>query len=233
MTAPKQAGNDGLWAKLVEPFPADWIEKLPKQLRKGDEAKARCEDNPAGRTVSADGHFCGGWHARSVHLDYVGHAGITMRLNDVVGPEGWAWEPMALTPEGLPLIGREFWIKLTILGVSKYGVGDDFASSKVAVGDALRNAAMRFGIGTYLWSKSEAAHALATFNDAPPAPSPELAKRDELLAELSEAAKAAGVATADIATEWAASHNGQRIQETTDLAGLELLRDDMLRSTEA
>lgn len=164
--------RDPRWEALTAPFPADWIEKLPKQVRRGDEDRDRCEDTPRGRRVSADGHFCGGWHARSVHLDYVGHAGITMRLNDAVGPENWEWEPMATSPEGLPLMGREFWIRLTILGVTKYGVGDDYRSGKEAIGDALRNAAMRFGIGTYLWSKSDMAHNLATFAEPDPDPEP-------------------------------------------------------------
>lgn len=166
--------RDPRWAALAAPFPADWVEKLPKVLNRNDQNKGRCEDSPRGRGYSADGHFCGGWHSRAVHLDYIGHAGITMRLNDTVGPDNWAWEPMATGPEGLPLIGREFWIKLTVLGVVKYGVGDDYRSSKEAIGDALRNAAMRFGIGTYLWSKSEAAHNLAMgLEPAPQQPAPD------------------------------------------------------------
>lgn len=152
-----------LWAALRAPFDADWIEKLPKVLSREDRNRGRCTE---GSQYTADGHACGGYHARSVHLDYVGHAGITMRLNDTVGPAGWTWEPLALDSEGLPRIrGGEFWIRLTILGTSKLGVGDDFRSSKIAIGDALRNAAMRFGIGTYLWSKSDMALALARNDD--------------------------------------------------------------------
>lgn len=163
--------RDPRWAELTKPFPVEWIEKLPKQLRRGDEDRGRCT---TGSRYTADGHTCNGYHARAVHLDYVGHAGITMRLNDAVGPENWSWEPMALDSDGMPIMGRsEFWIRLTILGVTKYGVGDDFnGSAKQAIGDALRNAAMRFGIGTYLWSKSEAAHALAANADDSPADRP-------------------------------------------------------------
>lgn len=164
------AERDPRWEQLTAPFPPDWIEKLPKVLSKQDQRKGRCRADADGQYVSADGHYCGGWHSRAVHLDYVGHAGITMRLNDVVGPEGWDWQPVAHDENGLPLASRgEFWIWLTILGVTKLGVGDDFnGSSKQAIGDALRNAAMRFGIGTYLWSKSDAAHALAARDDQPP-----------------------------------------------------------------
>lgn len=176
MTAVEHDHAD-LWAALQAPFEPDWIEKLPKVLNREDRDKGRCTE---GSRYTADGHACGGWHARAVHLDYVGHAGITMRLNQEVGPDRWSWEPLSIDPEGLPRIrGGEFWIRLTILGVTKLGVGDDFRSSKVAIGDALRNAAMRFGIGTYLWSKSDMALALARNDDdrdppqSPPGPPPQ------------------------------------------------------------
>jgi aryl-alcohol dehydrogenase-like predicted oxidoreductase len=59
------------------------------------------------------------------------------------------------------------------------------------------------------------------------------ARREALLAELKTAAEAAGVALADIAVEWAASHNGQPIKETSDFGGLELLRDDLIARKDA
>lgn len=153
---PRRTERDPIWDYLARPFDPDWIEKLPKQLKRGDERKARCEDTAAGRTVSADGHYCGGWHARSMHLDYVGHAGITMRLNEDVGPENWSLEPMGTNDAGLPIYtGKEFWVALRILGVVKYDLAESFASTQEAWGDGLRRAAMRFGIGTALWSKSD------------------------------------------------------------------------------
>lgn len=53
------------------------------------------------------------------------------------------------------------------------------------------------------------------------------ARRVELLEELKTAATAAGAQLGDIAQEWTDSHNGQRIAETSDFGGLELLRDDL------
>lgn len=175
-TAAKPAGvlpPDEVWAALAQPFPEDQIEKLPKVLDRNDQRKGRCDGSPQ---FSADGHACGGWHSRAVHLDYVGHAGITTRLNDVLGPAGWDFAPYALTPEGLPLIARgEFWASLTIrVGdqvVTKSDLAANFNGSQEAYGDALRRCAMRFGIGTYLWSKSDAAKAKAQFSeDAAPEP---------------------------------------------------------------
>jgi hypothetical protein len=157
------------WLSLTARFQPDEIEKLPKPLQR-DGVKARCQQ---GTDASADGHHCGGWHSRAVHLDYVGHAGITTRLNEALGQEGWTFEPYAHDEFGLPLIrGGQFWGRLTLhrmgmrpadgsprLDVSKVDVAESFNSTQEAWGDCLRRCAMRFGIGTYLWSKSERAQA--------------------------------------------------------------------------
>lgn len=151
--------------QLAAPFRADQVEKLPKAIVKGGD-RYQCRQ---GTQASADGHYCGGFHARSIHLDYVGHAGVTDRLN-AVDPL-WTWEPMALTPQGTPLFSDGgMWIRLTVLGVTRLGYGDAGGKSgpsavKELIGDAIRNAAMRFGVATYLWSKSDAAKAIAAGGD--------------------------------------------------------------------
>lgn len=87
-----------------------------------------------------------------VMLDYVGHAAVTDRLL-TVDPE-WAWEPMALDQFGSPMVDKEgnLWIRLTVCGVTRLGVGDG-KNMKERVGDAIRNAAMRFGVALDLWAK--------------------------------------------------------------------------------
>ncbi len=89
-----------------------------------------------------------------IHLDYVGHAATTDRLLQV-DPE-WSWEPMGFNPDGTPAIDRDgnLWIRLTVAGVTRPGVGDG-ASMKEKVGDAIRNAAMRFGVALDLWAKED------------------------------------------------------------------------------
>lgn len=52
-------------------------------------------------------------------------------------------------------------------------------------------------------------------------------RRGVLLNEVLQAARACGASPQVINREWAESHNGQPIQETTDFGGLELLRDDL------
>jgi hypothetical protein len=137
-------------AKLREPFPPESVSKLPK----GNEDKSkrqRC-------------NTCKGYHDPSMfHLDYVGHAAITDRLL-AVDPE-WTWEPFALDECKLPAMERDngqpvgLWIRLTVCGMTRPGYGSVARGKQDAVkeliGDALRNAAMRYGCALDLWHKGD------------------------------------------------------------------------------
>lgn len=143
MSETKKTGLD----LLREPFPAHQISKLPKPY-KADSPKGTCKD-------------CGGYHGLpAVHLDYVGHAALTDRLLDA--DPNWTWEPLGFTPDGLPALDREggLWIRLIICGVSRFGYGHAGSKKggdavKEMIGDALRNAAMRFGAALDLWHKGQ------------------------------------------------------------------------------
>lgn len=109
-----------------------------------------------------------------VMLDYVGHAAVTDRLL-TVDPH-WSWEPFALDANGLPALdgSRNLWIRLTICGVTRIGVGDG-KNAKEIIGDAIRNAAMRFGVALDLWAKEdlvEFAHAAQSHQHQPTPPAP-------------------------------------------------------------
>lgn len=150
----KEPAKTGL-ALLREPFPAHQIGKLPKPT------KAQTEAVRADFKAGARCNLCGAWHhPQVVHLDYVGHAALTDRLLDA-DPE-WSWEPMALGDDGLPLFDAEggLWIKLTVCGVTRLGYGDAQGKTggdamKEKIGDALRNAALRFGAALEYWHKGE------------------------------------------------------------------------------
>jgi hypothetical protein len=93
-------------------------------------------------------------------LAYVGHAALTDRLLDA-DPQ-WTWEPLALDSLGLPATDDlgGMWIKLTVCGVTRLGYGHAGSKTggdavKEVIGDALRNAAMRFGAALDLWHKGE------------------------------------------------------------------------------
>lgn len=140
---------------LRVPFPPNQISKLPKPTPKQtEEVKA----NPRAGIRCKE---CGGWHHKdAIHLDYVGHAALTDRLLDC-DPE-WNWEPMAVGPAGTPLIDGDggMWIRLTVCGVTRLGYGHADGkkggnATKEAIGDALRNAAMRFGAALDLWHKGD------------------------------------------------------------------------------
>lgn len=152
--ATMQQDTSGL-ALLRVPFPAHQISKLPKPTKsQTDAVKA---DFKAG--IRCD--LCGGWHhPKVVHLDYVGHAALTDRLLDA--DPAWYWEPLSVDSNGLPALDENggMWIKLTVCGVTRLGYGD--AQGKVGgdamkerIGDALRNAAMRFGAALDLWHKGD------------------------------------------------------------------------------
>lgn len=148
---------------LREEVPAHQVGKKPKLTcrecgRKGGNGecpqhkKARCPE-------------CKQWISTAhTHLDFFGHAEATDRLLDA-DPE-WNWEPMARTPEGLPLFDKNggLWIKLTIAGVTRigYGTADNGGGFKnegdvikEIIGDAIRNGSMRFGVALNLWAKSD------------------------------------------------------------------------------
>jgi len=140
-------------AKLREPFPSHQISKLPKPTKQQtDEVKSNFK---AGERCS----ICGGWHhPKVVHLDYVGHAALTDRLLDA--DPAWSWDPVAIEDNGSPKLDKDggMWIRLTVCGVTRLGYGDaqDKTGSnamKERIGDALRNAAMRFGAALELWHK--------------------------------------------------------------------------------
>jgi len=142
--------KDGLYERLQalrSPFPPEKISKKPK-----------------GGTM----------------LDYVGHADITERLLDI--DPCWDWQPCRWH-DGVPEFERDktgkpvgFWIRLTVCGVTRLGYGsvepNVFDAEKQLIGDALRNAAMRFGVALELWSKTE-----RTASSSPVAPAPRMERQ--------------------------------------------------------
>lgn len=124
----EQAREDA--AKLREPFPESVIGKLPRRTKNG----------------------------KTIHLDYVGHAAVTDRLLQV--DPGWRWEPLAIGDDGLPVFDKAggLWIRLQVGRFEMLGYGDAQGKTgpnavKEAIGDAIRNAAMRLGVALDLWAK--------------------------------------------------------------------------------
>lgn len=169
-------------ALLRVPFAPNHISKLPKPTKPQTDA-VRADFKKGIRCQE-----CGQWHHPDVvHLDYVGHAALTDRLLDA--DPAWYWEPLAYGPDGLPAVDRDggLWIRLTVCGVTRLGYGDADGKQggnavKEAIGDALRNAAMRFGAALDLWHKGDL-HA----DDEDEAPKPTQAKATHSPAQRVEA----------------------------------------------
>lgn len=149
-------------AKLcLADFPEETIGKLPRVTCYESPkctSKTPCAKHRATKCATC-GQYMTPAHA---HIDFVGHAHLTARLLEI--DPAWNWEPVAWTEEGTPYVKvrdkqATMWIKLTIRGVTRLGVGsvettkDDV--EKELIGDALRNAGMRFGLALRLWAKSD------------------------------------------------------------------------------
>lgn len=158
--------------QLREKFPVERIGLKPKITCKacsnsqtracGEHSKTKCAD-------------CKQWITpKHMHVEFVGHANVTDRLLEV-DPE-WSWEPMAFGSDGLPAFDGNggLWIRLTVAGVSRIGYGGADGKRgedavKEAIGDAIKVAAMRFGVGLDLWRKEEASGKPSDDHPAPPA----------------------------------------------------------------
>lgn len=164
MTTPEPSGTDRFKALqlLREPFPAENIAKLPKvncgnctqaaRAKRGD----TCDRHSMSKCKECDAWITSG----HIHLDYVGHAEATDRLLDA--DLEWTWEPLATTPEGLPLFDQlgGLWIRMTVAGVTRIGYGSANGKTgpdaiKEVIGDAIRNSGMRFGLALNLWAKTD------------------------------------------------------------------------------
>mgnify|MGYP001251091760 CR=1 FL=1 len=138
---------------LMEPFPKEVIGKRPKlKCKDCAENRGQC---PKHRKEHCRG--CGQYISTAhIDLDFVGHAEVTRRLL-LVDPN-WNWEPVAFSADGLPKFDEHggLWIRLTVAGKTVLGYGHAEGKKgpdaiKEAIGDAIRNAAMRMGVALDLW----------------------------------------------------------------------------------
>lgn len=211
-------------ALMRVPFPAHQISKLPKPT------KAQTDAVRADFKSGIRCKICGAWHHKDVvHLDYVGHAALTDRLLDA--DPAWIWEPAALDQNGLPALDKDggLWIKLTVCGVTRLGYGDAQGKTggdamKERIGDALRNAAMRFGAALDLWHKGD----LHADEETPePAPAP---KFSDFITRIDTAATVDDLFQAFSAAYRFAGSNQEMIDQFTAAKNL---RKDQLTPKEA
>lgn len=144
--------------KLREPFPEQEIRFLARMWCKNckDSRGRGCDNHPRRICRTCQQNLPGG----HIDLRYVGHAEATNRLLNV--DPFWDWEPLAPDANGLPQYdgNRGLWIRLTVCGMTRLGYGHAGDKSggdavKEIIGDAIRNAGMRFGMALDLWTTSD------------------------------------------------------------------------------
>jgi len=148
-------GFEEIDKKLREPFTRKQIGKLPKVWCKNcSNPKVECTKHQ----IKKCGVCKNSLTEAHNHVDFVGHAHVTERLLDV--DPTWNWEPMGIDANGLPMLDEHggLWIKLTIGTETRIGYGHADGRrggdpTKVAIGDAIRIAAMRFGVALEQWMK--------------------------------------------------------------------------------
>ncbi|MEE1812681.1 hypothetical protein [Streptomyces sp. BE133] len=145
--------------KLREPFLPTEIRYLPRVWCRAckDSRGKGCQHH-----TYAPCDKCKQRMPRNGHIDlrFVGHAEATNRLLNV--DPFWDWEPLTVDERGLPQVDgyRGLWIRLTVCGMSRLGyghAGDKTGGDAVkeVIGDAIRNAGMRFGMALDLWTSSD------------------------------------------------------------------------------
>ena len=229
---PPAAATPERLAALRAEFPPEAVGKLPRST---------CRDCSKSPNKRCDRHtwvprcgVCGNSHtSAAIHLDFVGHADVTDRLLSV--DPHWTWRPFTADEiAGIPPTLRNgLWIWLTVLGIERPGFGDEEGGkgAKEAIGDAIRNAAMRHGVALSLWAKGDRdwAHSEKT-DTGEPAPAPQQPAQSkprddldgmataELLNLVDELATKAGVEYAQFTEKFRTEHG---LLSVADLDALE------------
>jgi hypothetical protein len=151
---PPTPEQEKILALLREPFDDDQIQFRGVVKCKSCEKNGDCDYHvrtycPRCQDWLSERHLC---------LAYIGHADATYRL--LQADPLWSWEPLALDERGLPKLDGHngLWIRLTVGGMTRIGYGDAGDRTgpnavKETIGDAIRNAAMRFGMALDLWRR--------------------------------------------------------------------------------
>lgn len=199
-------------AALRAPFSDAQIGKRPRvwcgacrELTKRERRQSACDRHDVVKCRVCNQRLTDG----HMHDDYVGHAEVTSRLIEV-DPE-WTWEPMALTPDGLPFIDHQhgLWIRLTVCGVTRYGYSTaDPGDVKELIGLCLRNAAMRFGVALDMWG-AKVRQPTPDGHSEPTA--------SEIRTEIANVGLTRGMDPSVIAAEFEAWSQGVRIGVTEDV----------------
>lgn len=202
-------------ARLREPFPAEKVGKLPK-LTCGDCSNKKCTKHKRTTCKTCKAYVS----TAHIHLDFVGHADVTDRLISV--DPLWSWVPMSIGENGLPMLdnNRGMWIQLTIAGKTLLGYGHAGAKTggdavKETIGDAIRNAAMRFGVALDMWRKEAPEPVQDNDTARQPEQTEPVDKPAQLRAVIAQLGRQRGWDITTTAAEFLDWSRGRAIQEAT------------------
>lgn len=201
---------------LREPFTDAQVGRLPKVWCKRCSSKdTQCAEHKVKQCRTCKARVT----EAHVHVDYVGHAHVTERLLDV--DPGWSWEPLAINSNGLPATDDNggLWIRLSVAGMSRLGYGHANGKRggdavKEAIGDAIRNAAMRYGVALDLWKKETPSDDVPERQVERPKQAPE-DRAKELRGQIAAIGKQSGKDTSVLAEDFAVWSKGQDILKAT------------------
>ncbi|MFI0156260.1 hypothetical protein [Streptomyces lydicus] len=172
--------------KLREAFPPSEIRHMPRVwCRACKGSQGGCQQHPASKCDK-----CGQKMPRGGHIDlrFVGHAEATNRLLNV--DPFWDWEPLTVDERGLPQVDgyQGMWIRLTVCGMTRLGYGHADGKTggdavKEVIGDAIRNAGMRFGMALDLWTTSDLEKVETGGDDSQPQDAPPAVSQPSASAE--------------------------------------------------
>lgn len=218
-------------AKLRAPFPDEAIGHRPQPTCKAcSDAQYKVCDKHRKQECPTCGQYMTIAH---IHLDYVGHADATDRLLEV--DPAWTWEPVAWDQRGLPALDDNggLWLRLTVAGVTRLGYGDAGGKRgpnaiKEAIGDGIRNAAMRFGVALDLWMKGDRAasrHGIEADPGRPAASGSESA--DAVREQIRSLAEGQGWNLHTVAQGYAQQYPGRTLRGESDVEPLRLFLADL------
>lgn len=215
--------NKELTDALRAPFSKSQIGKLPKVwCKKCTNPKVECNEHKPVQCRVCKAKIS----PAHLHVDFVGHAHVTERLLNV--DSEWNWEPMGFDANGLPRMDEHggLWIRLTVAGVTRVGYGDADGrrggdATKAAISDAIKVAAMRFGVGLDLWKKEPVTPVAAEPAQAVAAPTQtDEERKSELRGQIAAIGRQRGKSDADTAGEFFLWTEGRKEISQASLAEL-------------
>lgn len=127
------------------------LEGIPQGIPQVDWLALRAPFTPEETEFRVQSAFDAGGKRKGVVVAYIDARAVMDRLDEIVGPASWSfdWTPLVMDAKEV----RSAKGTLTICGVSKSDVGDAGPTepTKACVSDALKRAAVHWGIGRYLY----------------------------------------------------------------------------------